>query len=136
MEFPLVLVVGNKIKEVKDISHILDMVKAAKRQLIIFSEDLQPEPMSMMVYNNSKDIIKCCAVNFPWMGNAQKEMLTDIAISTGATLIDDEYGIKLADIKLEHLGSAKKIVADMHATHLIGGNGDREKINERIRDVV
>jgi hypothetical protein len=49
----------------------------------------------MMVYNNSKDIIKCCAINFPWMANVQKELLRDIAISTGATLIDNEYGITI-----------------------------------------
>jgi chaperonin GroEL (HSP60 family) len=69
MEMPLVLVVDNKITDVKEISHILELVKKTKRSLIVFSEDLQPEPMSMMVYNNSKDIIKCFAVNFPWMGN-------------------------------------------------------------------
>lgn len=69
MEFPLVLVVGSKIADVKEISDILDMVKATKRSLVVFSEDLQREPMSMMVYNNSKDIIKCCAVNFPWLGH-------------------------------------------------------------------
>ena len=49
----------------------------------------------MMVYNNSKDIINCCAVNIPWLANMQKEMLTDIAIATGATIIDNEYDIKL-----------------------------------------
>ena len=95
MEYPLVLVVPNKITDVKDISPILDLVKKTKRSLVVFSEDLQDEPLSMMVYNNSKEIIKCCAVNVPWLANMQKEMLTDIAIATGATLIDNEYGIKL-----------------------------------------
>lgn len=55
-------------------------------------------------------------------------MLNDVAISTGATLIDNEYGIKLSEVKLEHFGSAKKIVADMNTTQIIGGNGTPEKI--------
>lgn len=62
---------------------------------MVFSEDLQQEPMSMMVYNNSKDIIKCAAVNIPWMGNMQKEMLADIAAITGATIVDNEFKLKL-----------------------------------------
>ena len=70
----------------------------------------------MMVYNNSKDIIKCCAVNVPWMASIQKEWLLDIAVATGATLIDNEYGIKLSEVKLEHFGSAKKIAVDMGLT--------------------
>jgi chaperonin GroEL len=123
MEYPLVLVVTNKITDVKEITHILDLVKKTKKSLVVFSEDLQEEPLSMMVYNNSKDIIKCCAINVPWMANMQKEMLTDIAIATGATLIDNEYEIKLKDVTLEHFGSAKKIVTDMNQTHIIGGGG-------------
>jgi chaperonin GroEL len=123
MEYPLVMVVTNKITDVKEITHILDLVKKTKKPLVVFSEDLQEEPLSMMVYNNSKDIIKCCAINVPWMANMQKEMLTDIAVATGATLIDNEYEIKLKDVTLDHFGSAKKIVADMNQAHIIGGGG-------------
>lgn len=89
----------------------------------------------MMVYNNSKDIIKCCAVNVPWMANMQKEMLIDIAIATGATLIDNEYEIKVQDVKLEHFGSAKKIAVDMSTTQIVGGSGSEEKVRERLRDI-
>jgi chaperonin GroEL len=128
MEFPLVLVVANKITDVKEITPILDLIKKTKRSFVLFSEDLQQEPMSMMVYNNSKDIIKCCAVNIPWMGNVQKELLTDIAIATGATIIDNEYNLKLADIRLEHFGSAKKIAVDMNMTHIVGGSGKAQSI--------
>jgi chaperonin GroEL len=135
MEFPLVLVVTNKIKTVQEITHILDLVKKTKRSLVIFSEDLQDEPLSMMVYNNSKDIIKCCAVNIPWLANMQKEMLTDIAIATGATIIDNEYTIKLDQVKLEHFGSAKKIAVDMNMTHIVGGSGSEAAVQDRIREI-
>jgi chaperonin GroEL len=69
MDFPMVLVVTNKIKTVQEITPLLDLVKKTKRPLVLFSEDLQEEPLSMMVYNNSKDNIKCCAVNIPWLAN-------------------------------------------------------------------
>lgn len=135
MEFPIVLVVASKITDVKEITPILDLVKKTKRSFVLFSEDLQQDPMSMMVYNNSKDIIKCCAVNIPWMANIQKEILKDIALATGATVIDNEYGIKLSDVKLEHFGSAKKISVDMNITHIIGGSGKPEVIEERLREI-
>ncbi len=89
----------------------------------------------MMVYNNSKDIVKCCAVNLPWMGNVQKDILKDIALATGATLIDNEYQITMDKVKLEHFGSAKKIAVDMNMTHIVGGSGDQNLIDERILEV-
>ncbi len=76
----MVLVVMSKITDVSEINPILDLVKKTKRSFILFSEDLQTDPLSMMVYNNSKGNIQCCAVNVPWMGNVQKEMLKDIAV--------------------------------------------------------
>ena len=69
LDYPLVLIVTNKIDDTADITHILDLVKKTKRPLVVFSEDLQAEPLSLMVYNNNKDNIKCCAVNVPWMAN-------------------------------------------------------------------
>ena len=57
LEFPLVLVIGNKVTDMKDITHVLDLVKSTKRSFVLFSEDLQPDPLSMMVYNNSKGIV-------------------------------------------------------------------------------
>ena len=91
--------------------------------------------MSLMIYNNSKDIIKCCAVNMPWMANIQKDVLKDIALSTGATVIDNEYDIKLSEVTLDHFGSAKKIVADMHTTTIVGGSGNQEQIDNRMAEI-
>ena len=62
-------------------------------------------------------------------------MLTDIAIATGATVIDNEYQIKLEDVKLEHFGSAKKIVVDMNMTHIVGGSGKESAVQDRIKDI-
>ncbi len=103
----MILVVANSISEVSEIAPILDMVKGTKRPLLVFSEDLQEGPMSTMIYNNSKDIVKCCAVNIPWAAGVQKESLKDIAVMTGATIVDNEYEMMLSDVSLKNLGSAK-----------------------------
>ena len=106
--------VADKISKVSEIVPIMDLVKQSpsNRPLLIFSEDLQEEPMSTMIYNNQKDIIQCCAVNVPWSAGIQKEILKDIAVMTGATLVDNEFGLKIEDVKLEHFGSAKTIRVD------------------------
>lgn len=135
MEFPLVLIVSNKIMDVREIVPILDLVKKTKRSLVIFSEDMQQDPLSTMIYNNSKNIVKCVAVNVPWMANIQKDIMKDIATLTGATIIDNEHGIKLEDVKIEHFGGAKKIVVDGYQSHVIGGSGNEDLISERIQEI-
>ncbi len=69
------------------------------------------------------------------MGNVQKEMLKDIAVQCGATVIDNEYGIKLSEVNLDHFGSAQKIVVDGYTTSIVGGSGDENKIGERIEEI-
>lgn len=120
----MILVVANTVSDVAQIVPILEMVKKTKRPFLLFSEDLQEEPMSTMIYNNSKDILQCCAVNIPWSAGMQKESLKDIAVMTGATLIDDEHNLRLADVELKHLGSAKKVQIDASFTNIVGGNFD------------
>lgn len=103
---------------------MLDAVKRVNRPLVLFSEDLQEGPMSTMIYNNKKDIVKCCAVNVPWAAGIQKESLKDIAVMTGATLIDEEFNLKMENVELKHFGSAKMISIDHSFTHIVGGNFD------------
>ena len=124
LEQPLILVVANQITEVEQIVPIMDLVKKTKRPFLVFSEDLQEEPMSTMIYNNSKDILQCCAVNVPWSAGIQKEQLKDIAVMTGATLIDGDVNLMLEDVELKHLGSAKRVQIDATFTHIVGGNFD------------
>ena len=122
LEQPLVLVVADKIAHVSEIVPILELVKRTKRPFFLVSEDLQIDPLSTMVYNNSKELVPCCAINVPWMADIQKEILKDIAVMTGATLIDNQYGLKLEDVQLKHFGSAKIIKTDADFTHIVGGN--------------
>lgn len=102
------LVVADKIEEVRQIVPVMELVKKTKRPLLVFSEDLQHEPMSTMVYNNRKGIVESCAVNIPWLAGVHKEMLKDVAVMTGATLIENnEFSeVKIEDVELKHFGSA------------------------------
>lgn len=139
LEHPLVLVVADRITEVSELAPILELVKKLKRPLFLVSEDLQEEPMSTLIYNNEKDIIKCCAINVPWMADIQKEMLKDIAAMVGATIVDNEYGLNIADVEYKHFGSAKVIKTDADFTHIVGGNFTQEALEyrmEQIRDTI
>lgn len=91
--------------------------------------------MSTMVYNNQKDIIKCCAINVPWMADIQKEILKDIAALVGATLVDNEYGLKLSEVELKHFGGAKVIKADADFTHIVGGDSTKEALEIRMEEI-
>ena len=138
LEHPLVLVVSDKITKVSQIAPILDLVKtkAPNRPLLLFSEDLREEPMSTMVYNNQKGILTCCAVNIPWLAGVQKEIIKDIAVMTGATVVDNEFVLKLEDVELKHFGSAKTITIDESFTHIVGGNFTKEKLNDRLEEIM
>jgi chaperonin GroEL len=129
-----VLVVADKITKVAQIAPILDLVKtkATNRPFLLICEDLQEEPMSTMVYNNSKDILTCCAINIPWLAGVQKEVLKDIAVMTGATIVDNEYVLKLEDVELKHFGTAKLINVDENFTNVVGGAYKQEALDQRI----
>ena len=107
----------------------------AKRSLLLVSEDLQQEPLSTMIYNNKKDIVECCAINIPWLAGVHKEQLKDIAVMTGATLVDNEFGLKLEDVTMQHFGSAKMIKVDVDNTHIVGGNYSEQEMDTRFEEI-
>jgi chaperonin GroEL len=90
LERPLILVVAGPVHDVSQIVPVMEIVKKAQRPLLLFSEDLQPDPLSTLVYNNKKGIVQSCAINIPWMNGVQKEMLKDVAVMTGATVVDND----------------------------------------------
>ena len=85
-----------------------------------------------MIYNNTKGIMSSAAINIPWAGGVEIENLKDIALLTGATLIDNKHDILLEDIKLEHFGKCKHIKVTEYETSIVDGNCDKDKLNERI----
>jgi len=88
-----------------------------------------------MLYNNSKDILNCCAINIPWLAGVQKEVLKDIAVMTGATVVDNEYVLKLEDVELKHFGTAKLINVDENFTNIVGGAYSQEALDKRIIEI-
>ena len=131
LDHPLVLVVANKIKHVEQILPIMELVKKAKRPLVLFSQDLQAEPASTMVYNSMKGIVSCAAVNIPWAGGVERDSLEDIAALTGATLVDNEHNLLLSEVELKHFGRAKHIKVTEYETSIVDGQGEKEAIEER-----
>lgn len=132
LDQPLVLVVTDKIKDVSQILPVLELVKKANKPLVLFSEDLREEPLSTMVYNCTKGIVNCVAVNMPWTGGVEKENLNDVAIITGATIIDNGYGIKLEDVEMKHFGRAKFIKVNEFETSIVDGAGDKDAFEEHV----
>ena len=91
--------------------------------------------MSTMIYNNEKNTVQCCAVNVPWAAGVQKESLKDIAVMTGATLIDDEFDLKLEEVELKHFGSAKMIQVDPNFTNIVGGSFKQAELDVRLEEI-
>ncbi len=89
LDFPVVLVVAAKILEVRDIMPALEQAKRLKRPLLIFSELMEDDPLSILAFNNMKGSQQSCAVDIPFLVGIEKEVLQDIAVLTGATLIDN-----------------------------------------------
>lgn len=113
----------------------MEMAKKAKRPLVLFSSDLQEEPASTMIYNNSKGIVTSAAVNIPWTAGIEIDKLKDIAAITGATFIDNDLNILLKDLELKHFGRAQHIKVTEYETSIVDGAGTKEQINERVEAI-
>jgi len=135
LEHPPVLVVADRIQTVEELLPILELAKKVKRPLVLFSMDLQDEPASTMIYNSKKGIIKCAAVNIPWAAGLEQDSLKDIAVITGATVVDNEHVLCLEDVELEHFGTAKLIKVSMDETSIVDGAGDKAAYLERIEEI-
>ena len=124
--------VSDKIDHIQNLLPILELIKKAKKPLVIFSMDLQDEPASTLVYNNKKGIVSCAAVNIPWAGGVEQDNLKDIAVMTGATIVDNEHMLTLPQVRMEHFGRARFTKVNEFDTSIVGGGGSPEKIEERI----
>mmetsp|Transcript_11337 Transcript_11337/g.19097 ORF Transcript_11337/g.19097 Transcript_11337/m.19097 type:complete len:211 (+) Transcript_11337:687-1319(+) len=135
LDQPLVLVVADKITRVEQVLPVLELVKEMKKPLLLVSEDLREDPASTMVYNNKSGNVQCCAVNFPWSGGTEKDHLKDIAVLTGATLIDNEHVLRLEEVTKEHFGRAQFIKVTEFETSIVDGGGEPQAIEERVGEI-
>jgi chaperonin GroEL len=135
LDDPYILIASQKISAVQDLLPILNQVMRTGKPLLIISDDLEGEALAALIVNKERGTLDAAAIRAPLFGDRRKRMLEDIAILTGGEVVTEELGLKLENTQLEQLGRARKAVVTKDGTTIVGGAGDQERIEGRVKQL-